>query len=179
MFAGLVLLPCCSSSSSTHPCVSAADGTLLSVGGISFVQRSMAVLEYAQPSGPGIFAEITISAATDACSESTSGAQSASTSEWRMLTFQINHATAGSFCVAAFGSPATTSCAWVRVLVRAAGTPANKGPSQFVDADSGTITLTAVDRLHVAGSYDVHFTTGEQVAGSFDAPACNMGSCAP
>ena len=183
MLAGLMLLPCCSSrsSSGSRPCVAPAEGTPLTVGGISFVERSMTSIEYPATADADTFAEINISASTDACNEALDGERSkdASTTEIRLLTFEINSAKVGTFCVAAFGSAATRSCAWARVLVRPAGTPSGKGPSQAVDADTGSITITAMDPTHIAGSYDVHFITGERVARSFDAPTCGVAACSP
>ena len=44
--------------------------------------------------------------------------------------------------------------------------------SQGYDGESGTVTLTAVSLEEVAGAYDVTFTTGDRVTGTFVAPTC-------
>lgn len=158
----------CSTSTPAHPCNATLDGGVFSVGTISFAARSAAAFEYTEPDQKSIFAVVAISAALDACAEGK--AQSASASSATELTLQINYAHAGTFCVDNFGS----NCAWARILVGSGG--ADASPAKFFDG-GGTLTLTAVDLDHVAGTYDLVFSTGEKLTGAFDAPTCNVRAC--
>jgi hypothetical protein len=161
-----------------YPCTAAPTvGSMLSVGGISFPQRSVTALEFKWNSeDPLASEEIIFSAAEDACAEYEAGRQGPSTTEWRLLDIYVNGPGEGSYCVKPLAE-VDPSCAMVRILVRPPGTPPDSGPSNFVDAESGTVELTTVAPDRIAGSYDVQFTTGEQVAASFDAPTCNVGPC--
>jgi len=124
----------------------------------------MTALEFADN-----FAEIVVSAVADACSD---GAASHGGS---LLDFQINRAAVGTHCVATPESGRPCAWAWVETNFPPDGGPVRQPWKRI----HGSVTLTVIDYAHIAGSYKLHFTTGEEVAGAFDAPTCNVGVCSP